>query len=172
MKVRIHVNNAIFEIDAQDVAVYVIIWPIIVITGVLFISFALWFSHTSRQPHERVITSIDELTQRVVRRHSRHGGVHTMVDTDDTTILPAIQNGALHSHWAISNEPWHESHHPADAMSHGRRSADNPHRTIVPSDWQPPVGERRIALIGDETVEINKDSWRSAITRPYVTVNA
>lgn len=83
---------------------------------------------------------------RYIRRHSRRGGTY---DQDATTV---IMPGVPKSHWAISNDTWHDHEHPIDAPTTGRRAADNMARVIVPRDWMPVIGARRIAnLVGSTT---------------------
>jgi hypothetical protein len=84
-----------------------------------------------------------------VRKHSRQGGYYEI-----PAILPHHQQilaGSMRSHWALSNGQWHDVDHPVDVPSTGRRSAHNPARTIVDSNWRPPVGATRIALLNTPT---------------------
>jgi hypothetical protein len=100
-----------------------------------------------------------------VRRHSRRGGAYPQDVGEETVVLPGLPT----SHWAISNTPWHDSEHPVDAPSRGRRHAENLVRTIVPRDWRPPIGDIRIALIETPTSQYAViHRTRSNVVRPYV----
>jgi hypothetical protein len=115
------------------------------LTGIMLILIALW---TRRDTGDAKVTQVQPLL-RHVRRHTPRGGLWP---TDATVLLPRFPK----SHWALTNDQWHDRDHPLDAPSTGRRSIHNPARTVVPSDWRPPIGDDRIRLIDTVTVEVTE----------------
>lgn len=143
------VPSRVFAFSVSDDGMWIAAPIAVVLAGVALIAVAL----LTQRDHSAPTTEISQVSQvlHYVRRHTARGGFHPQAN-DATVSLPRLPR----SHWAISNDQWRERDHPLDAPSLGRRSVHNPARTIVPSDWRPPIGTDRISLIDSVTVEVTE----------------
>lgn len=110
-----------------------------------------WIRSHQQDDETEVITTTQ--LQRFIRKHSLSGGYYPepiLLSNDQTYFFAK----PVANHWALNNDTWRESQHPEAAPQTGRHGAQSMFRTVVSSEWMPPVGERRLHLVGDRTQEI------------------
>jgi hypothetical protein len=141
--------------------IWITMWVIVLLSGVM----GLLILMRPTPSRDKVIDTPSGVW-RFIRRHTPSGGYWP------AATVALMSDDVPPSHWAISNEPWREHDHTQDAPSTGRRSVDNPARTIVPRDWRPPIGSLRIALMETPTSQymiVSRPQPRSSYVRPYVS---
>lgn len=110
-----------------------------------------WIRNQKNKDEVEVVTTTQ--LQRFVRKHSPSGGYYPdpiLLSNDQTYFFAK----PVANHWALNNDSWRESQHPETAPQTGRHGAQSMFRTVVDTDWMPPIGDRRMHLVGDRTQEI------------------